>query len=204
MNQQLAEISGVILAGGKSRRMGRNKAILTVRQQSLLDIMIDKMKSIFRYVTLSGSQATAYQTGLPVLEDIYPDCGPLAGIHAALKQTGGRGVFVIGCDMPLVPAGLIRYICSHNGADIVVPRLGDYLEPLCALYYKSCLPLIEQALSQGRYKITGFFPRAQVKYLTAEEISRFAPPEEAFFNINTPEDWARFCAIYPDLSLNKR
>lgn len=202
MNQHLAEISGVILAGGRSRRMGRNKASLAVRQWSLLDIMIDKMKSVFQQVMLSGSRASEYNTGLPVLDDLYPGCGPLAGIHAALKQTG-RGVFVIGCDMPLVPTALIRYICSHHDADIVVPRLGDYLEPLCAVYYQNCLPWIEQALDRGQYKITRFFPQVRVKYVTAEEISRFAPPEEAFFNINTPEDWARFCAIYPKLFLKR-
>ncbi|MGQ9557701.1 MAG: molybdenum cofactor guanylyltransferase [Desulfurispora sp.] len=183
--------------------MGQNKANLVVRQRSLLDIMMDKMKSVFQQVMLSGSQATAYNTGLPVLDDLYPGCGPLAGIHAALKQTGGRGVFVIGCDMPLVPTALIRYICGHHDADIVVPRLGDYLEPLCAVYNNNCLPVIEQALKQGQYKITSFFPRVRVKYVTAEEISRFAPPEEAFFNINTPEDWARFCALYPELSLKR-
>ncbi|MFZ5590664.1 MAG: molybdenum cofactor guanylyltransferase [Bacillota bacterium] len=199
MNEQLQSITGVILAGGQSRRMGRNKATLTVQQQSLLEIMLNKLRSVFQHVVLSGSQAAAYHTGLPVIDDFFPGCGPLAGIHAALKLCAGRGVFVIGCDMPLVPAELIRYICNFSNFDLVVPRVGDYLEPLCAFYHRSCLPFIEQALNQGRYKITGFFPRVRARYLTAEEISRFAPPDRAFFNINTPADWDRFCALYPDL-----
>lgn len=181
--------SAAVLVGGKSRRMGLNKAFLKVGQVHLLENIVAKLKTLFPEVLLAGNDPETYGTlGLPVVTDVYPGCGPLAGIHAALAAAANPYVFITACDMPFLDLNLVALMIeSASGYDVVVPRINAYLEPLCAVYGKGCLPAIETNLRKGQCKVTAFFPEVPVKYLDREELSRFNL-EKIFFNINSPND----------------
>ena len=181
--------SAAVLVGGRSRRMGLNKAFLKIGPVRLLENITTRLKTVFPEVLLAGGDPALYVSlGLPVVGDIYPGCGPLAGIHAALTAAANPYVFITACDMPFLDLELAAFLVkSVPGYDAAVPRLGPYLEPLCAVYGKSCLPAIEAGLDRGRCKVTAFFPDVSVRYLDREELSRFNL-EKIFFNLNLPKD----------------
>ncbi len=184
------EMAGAaVLVGGESRRMGCNKAFLKLGQDNLVESIALKLKTLFHDVFLVGSDPAPYSSlGLPVVADIYKGCGPLAGIHAALQATTRPYLFVTACDMPFLDLKMVSFLVAGAwGYDAVVPKIGEYLEPLCAVYGKACLPAAEANLRRGQGKITDIFPKVRVKYVELKELRRF-DVEKAFFNINTPKD----------------
>jgi Molybdopterin-guanine dinucleotide biosynthesis protein A len=127
--------SAAVLVGGQSRRMGLNKAFLKIGPGRLIENITAKLKTLFPEVLLAGSDPEPYVSlGLPVVSDVYRGCGPLAGIHAALTAAANPYVFIMACDLPFVDLDLIAFLVKNApGYDAVVPRLGAYLEPLCAV-----------------------------------------------------------------------
>ncbi|MFN2137104.1 MAG: molybdenum cofactor guanylyltransferase, partial [Candidatus Promineifilaceae bacterium] len=127
--------------------------------------------------------------GLAAYGDIYPDSGPLGGIHTALVHAAYDHVLVVANDMPWLNEGLLAYLIElRQTADIVVPRWQKFPEPLHAVYSKQCLPPIEHNLASGDLKITRFFGRVRVRYVDPPEIERFDPGGRSFTNVNRPED----------------
>lgn len=186
----MAEIaSAAVLVGGESRRMGYNKAFLKLGQNNLIESITSKLKIIFSEVFLvSGDPAPYRSLGLPIVIDVYKECGPLAGIHAALLAATSPYVFVTACDMPFLDLKMISFLVAYGpGYDVVVPRPDKYLEPLCAVYSKSCLPVIELCLKSGQDKVTAFFSKVRTKYVEEEELWGF-DVKRAFVNINTTKD----------------
>lgn len=183
-------VSGVILVGGKSRRMGFNKAFLKLGRQTLLSKIASELKKVFTTVFLVGSDPEPYRSlGLPVVTDLFPHRGPLAGIHAALVYAQTPYIFVAACDLPFLRARLAAYLAAQApGWDIVVPRIDGFSEPLCAVYGRNCLPASEEALRKEQPKLTAFFPAVRVKYIEREELQRITNVELAFLNLNTPKD----------------
>ena len=181
--------SAAVLVGGQSRRMGLNKAFLKIGPDRLIKNITAKLKTLFPEVLLAGNDPEPYGSlGLPVVSDVYRGCGPLAGIHAALTAAANPYVFITACDMPFVDLDLVAFLVKNApGYDVAVPRLGAYLEPLCTVYGKGCLPAIEASLNKGQYKVTAFFPEVAVKYFDREELSRFNL-DRIFFNLNSPKD----------------
>jgi len=184
--------SAAILVGGKSRRMGYNKAFLKIGRHTLVEKVAARLKAVFPELFLVGSNPAPYFfLGLPFVKDIYPGCGPLVGIHAALTAATNHFVFVTACDLPFLDLGLVATIvAAAPGYDVVVPRIGEYLEPLCAVYGKGCLPVIETSFRSGQYKIAAIFPEVRVRYLEEGELRGFNLAK-AFFNLNTPKDLQR-------------
>ena len=187
------KVSGVILAGGKSRRMGTNKAMLGLGQNTMLELVVKGMRQVAEEIIIVSSDPDPYlHLGLPVVQDILGGCGPLGGLHSGLHHAKNNFSFVAGCDMPFFSAPLARHMVSQSpGYDVVVPRQGEYLEPLFAIYGKGCLPFIEAKLNEGRFKIMGFFSLVRVKYVEGEDISSLAEPKRIFFNVNTPLEYQR-------------
>ncbi|MEW6423416.1 MAG: molybdenum cofactor guanylyltransferase [Bacillota bacterium] len=181
--------SAAVLVGGKSRRFGYNKAFLKIGRDHLIENITARLKSIFQEVLLVGSDPAPYRfLGLPLVADVYPGCGPLAGVHAALLAAAAPYVFVTACDMPFLDLKLVSFMVkSAQGYDAVVPRVNEYLEPLYAVYGKGCLPAVETSLKDGQWKITAFFSMVRVKYIEQAELAHFNL-EKVFFNINTPKD----------------
>ncbi len=187
----LQPVSAAVLAGGKSIRMGNNKALINIGINSLVEITINKIRPFFQEIILITNKAESYaHLKISMVPDIYKNCGPLGGIHAALKAASCEFVFVVACDMPFIEPKLVEHILksANQNSDIVVPRIDEYSEPLHALYRKGCLPVIEFCLKRGEYKSTSIWPYLRVKYVEREEISRFADYMKVFYNINTPVD----------------
>ncbi|MBI4620163.1 MAG: molybdenum cofactor guanylyltransferase [Desulfobacterales bacterium] len=183
-------MTGVILAGGKSKRMGRNKAFLEINGQRMVDQIADIFKDTFEEVILVTNSPIEYlHLDLRIVTDLIPNKGALGGIYTGLFYASSEHIFVIACDMPFLSKGFIDYMVSKAGKfDAVVPRSGDGLQPLHAIYSKRCLRQIEALLELDDLKITNFYPKVRVREISPHEILSFDPEQSIFFNINTPQD----------------
>ncbi|HEX9191645.1 MAG TPA: formate dehydrogenase accessory sulfurtransferase FdhD [Candidatus Deferrimicrobiaceae bacterium] len=191
--ERIPGVTGVILAGGNSRRMGSDKALLPHHGCRLIEAIHRRMAELFEEVVVVTGAPGRYDF-LPCrrVPDLFEGMGALGGIHSGLSHSGTDLVFVVACDMPNVNAELVRNLCGlADGADAVVPEGEKGLEPLHAVYRKSALPAIERSLRDGERRVVSFFDRVTVRRVAVEEVSRFDPSLDAFRNINTPEDYYR-------------
>lgn len=186
-------VSGVVLAGGKSRRMGFNKAFLKFGPQHLIERIVATLKEVFtENILVADSPELYWNLGLPVVTDIFPGCGPLSGIHAGLVYTNTPYIFVVACDMPFVTAQFILFLLGQAaGYEVIVPQINEQTEPLCAVYHKGCLPVVEKGLKAGQYKVTDFFQAVKVKYIAQEKFSYMDEEHIIFTNLNTRNDLKR-------------
>jgi len=187
--------AGFLLAGGKSTRMGADKAYLEFRGQTLLVRALTMMAAVCDRVTITGDPAKFAQYGStkygPVVTDIFPGCGPLAGIHAALAHSSAEMNLMLAVDMPFVSAELLAFVyaaAENNAATVTVPRTSKGLQPLCAVYRRDFLPVAEQALRAGNYKIDAAFSAVSTQVIAAAELAVAGFSERSFFNVNTPDD----------------
>lgn len=187
------DLCAVILAGGRSRRMGVNKALLKVGGQPLIQKLIDRVLPLTPRILISSNDAASYRfLKLPVVPDCFMDRGPLAGIHAVMKQNACSLYIVLACDLPNLRDQILpRFLEIAEGFDAVIPRTRDGVaHPLCAIYRRSCLPVIEHALKRGDSKVIEAFLNPSLSI-------RWVDPDEGLFldsdlaNINTPEDLHR-------------
>ena len=183
-------MTGVILAGGKSKRMGTNKAFLEINGQRMIDQIVDIFKNTFEEVILVTNSPIEYlHLDLRIVTDLVPNKGALGGIFTGLFYASFHHIFVTACDMPFLNKGFIDYMVSKAGNfDAVVPLSSDGLEPLHAIYSKRCIRHIETQLESDDLKITNFYPKVRVKEIGHHEILSFDPKSSLFFNINTTED----------------
>ncbi len=186
-------LSGFVLAGGKSTRMGRDKAALALHGRTLLETSLAALRDVARQVFILGSPQLydRYGTAIP---DIFPGCGPLSGIHAALSHTSTQFNLVVAVDTPFVSSKFLDYLAGralNSSALVTLPEIGDYLEPVCAVYSRDFLAIAEQALQRGDHKITPLLPQHQTLVIHEAELKKFAFAAEMFENLNTPEDLER-------------
>ena len=189
--------SAAILAGGRSRRMGRDKSMLEIGGVPVIRRIADTLGGMFRDVFVVANEKEEYERmGLAVVGDIHPGNDSLGGLHTAVATAKGSHVFVAGCDMPLLQPALIRGLASLvDEWDVIIPIKDDYPEPLCAFYGKNCAPHIEESISRGRLKMIGFHERVRVK-LVEEALWREWDAEGAsFLNANTPEEFEKIKAV---------
>lgn len=183
--------SAVILAGGKSARMGRNKALLDFGGEPLITRVYGILREEFSDVAVSANDPETYQfLNIPVIRDIYTAEGSLAGVHAGLLHSRATHCFVVACDMPFVNRELVRYLNRFTkDYDVVIPVSGTGLEPLHAFYSRNCIPFMEEQLEEKNLKIIDLFPRVRVREVRLDEIREHDPEELSYFNINTPEKY---------------
>ena len=188
------DISCIALAGGKGWRLGRDKALEDVGNASLLERTLFNL-SLFNsdiIIVTATKQSLPQFISYPklrIVADTYPGKGPLGGIYTGLVASDSLYNLVVACDMPFLNQALLGYMIQLcGGFDLVVPRLGNMVEPLHAVYSRRCLAPIENLLRQGNLKITELFTLVRVRYVEAEEINRFDPKHLSFFNINTEAD----------------
>ena len=191
------DIGFIVLAGGKGLRLGQDKVSETIGDRSLLERVVSCLASFDSDILIvSASERTFPQlNGYPRLRtvaDIYLNKGPLGGVYAGLKASDSFYNFVVACDMPFLNQALLRYMMQISaGFDLVVPRLGELVEPLHAVYSRACLSPIESLLRQGDLILRRLFALVEVRYVEAEEIDRFDPQHLSFFNINNEADMER-------------
>jgi len=187
-------ITGVIQAGGKSTRMGgRPKALLELGGWRIIERVLDAVRPVVDDVLIVTNTPDLYGfLGVPMVPDAYPEHGSLGGIFTGLAAASGDAVFTVACDMPFLHRDVARLVVDRAGqGDVVIPRVGEQLETLHAVYGKACLPAIEARLRAGRLKIVGFFPDVRVVEIPEAEIARHRAPDVVFMNVNTPEELAR-------------
>lgn len=178
------------MAGGKSSRMGRNKALLPFGESTLLETIAGRMKLIFDRVVLSVHQSGSYpQVELNEVTDRYPETGPMGAI-ASVLEAGEARIFCVACDMPFFKESLVEFLCSFEDCDAVMPVWHGRVESLHALYSSALLPEFQRLLGEGRYKISDALLQSHVRYVNEEEIRPIDPKGDSFRNINTPEDFA--------------
>lgn len=189
--------AAAILAGGKSRRMGRPKAFIELEGRPLIARVIDVVGGLFPEVFIvSSDPGPLAGLGLPVIPDRRPGAGPLAGAHAALAAAKHSQVLVVGCDMPfLCPALLAHLAARAKGHDAAVPRGADGLHPLHAVYARRALVPIAAALEDGTRKFADAILALDRIEIGEEEMRRHDPDLLSLFNVNRPEDLARARAL---------
>jgi molybdopterin-guanine dinucleotide biosynthesis protein A len=171
-----------ILAGGLSRRMERDKALLAFRGSTLLEHVAAQAAEVAEPITIVGPPERYSHLGYPVIADRHPGAGPLAGIEAALLSSPSERALILACDMPDIPVDLLRSLFEKSG-DCVIPRTGDgRLNPLCAVWSRAMLPAVQGALSEGRLKVLDCLEGADVKEVAWPVLE----------NANTPDEWVKF------------
>jgi molybdenum cofactor guanylyltransferase len=185
------DVGGFVLAGGKSARMGADKALLLLDGENLLQRALRTVAAVVPNPTIVGDPVRYASFG-EVIEDRIPGCGPLGGIHAAMYNTGSDRNLVLSVDMPLMTAEFLGWLLeqSVNGTQFAtLPRPAGRTQPLCAVYRREMLPTIEQALAAREYKVDRVFTQVPTRYLSDSEIRAAGFSEEIFLNVNTPEDF---------------
>jgi molybdopterin-guanine dinucleotide biosynthesis protein A len=187
-------VSGVILAGGVSRRLEKNKALERIGGKALIERVVESLVPLTTEVlavVAQPEQATALRLppSLRVVSDRYPGGGSLGGIFTGLEASAEPWSLVVACDMPFLNRELLRHLMAQSGnVDAVIPCLGGQPEPLHALYSKACLAPMERMLRAGQLKIAPLFEAVRVRYVDEETIDRIDPRHLSFFNINTQAD----------------
>ena len=191
------DINCIVLAGGKGLRLGRDKVLETVGNRSLLQRIVSQLSLLNSDILI----VTAAKQSLPqfignqrlrIVSDTYPGKGPLGGIYTGLAASDSFYNLVVAGDMPFLNQSLLHYIIQlSTNFDLVVPRVGNLVEPLHAVYSKGCLAPIEYLLEQGNIRVSELLKLVKVRYVEAEEIDRIDPEHLSFFNINTQADLKR-------------
>ena len=188
----LAPFSLAIIAGGQSRRMGRDKAFVELGGKTLIEHVIKRSRDLGQAETIliTNKSADYAHLGLPMYADVLPDKGSLGGIYTALMVAQSSDVLVLACDMPFINTELLRFMIAQMDAeaDIVVPRVDGYPQGLHAIYKKSCIEPIREQLAAHRLKIIRFYDRMRVRYLDEDEYRAFDPDGQSFTNLNTPAE----------------
>lgn len=173
--------------------MGSNKALLELDGTPLIQHTKRILESVCSKVFILG-QRDLYGCFGPCYEDLYPGCGPLSGIHAALLNSETEFNLITAVDTPFIKAEFLEYMVQRaldSPAIVTAPRIGDQVQPLSAVFRSGFLAIAEAALKSGRFKVEPLFPMDQTLILNETELDQFALPEEMFENLNTPEDLER-------------
>lgn len=183
--------TGVILAGGKSSRMGTDKALLPISHDTMLSRAIKELQKAFAEVLIANRRDVKYGlAGIREIPDIFTGMGPLAGIHAGLCEAKYYAVFFAACDMPFIDSELARFMVEQvKGFDIAVPKIGTKLQPLFAVYTKKCIPYIEFSLEHNINRVTDFYSKVNVNFINEKSIEQFIEPDKVFCNVNTPWEY---------------
>jgi molybdenum cofactor guanylyltransferase len=194
-------VTGVILAGGKSRRMGRDKAFLPFGTGVLIERVIAVVRAVTDDLLLITNTPEQYlRFGLPMVADVIPEAGSLGGIYTGLVHAKMPYSLALACDMPFVKPAFLRFLCDMAAeADVVIPKNAEDFQPLCAVYAQACREPIRQRIEAGRLKITGFFDQVRVCVIEGEVLARYDPHDVMFFNANTPEEYERARRLLEEL-----
>lgn len=189
-----SRLEAAILAGGGGHRLGgRDKSAIAIEGVEVLDRQLAALAPVVSRVFVVGRPAARFaERGLLVVEDLLAGAGPLGGVYTALCAAATRRVLVIACDMPFLTAQFLAFVGSAgHGCDVVVPRNGRGLHPLCAAWSTSAAPVVEHVLGQGIRAVRGALEALRVHIIEEDALGAFDPDGRLLHNINTPDDLAR-------------
>lgn len=188
----ITDVTGVLLAGGKSRRMGEDKRFLHVGEHMLFERSLIVLRTLFQNVLVVIAQdSPPLRADVPVIRDLVPDCGSLGGLYTGLRQASTEHVFVVACDMPFLNPEVVRYMTAlKDDTDIVMAKQESGLQPMHALYSRRCLPLFEEMVQARHLKVQDIVahPSLHVRLITEAELNRIDPEGRSFLNVNSPSD----------------
>ncbi|AKL95711.1 molybdopterin-guanine dinucleotide biosynthesis protein A [Clostridium aceticum] len=194
-------ISAVVLAGGNSRRMGQNKALLKLGSKTMIEIVIDKLQTVFQEVIVVTNTPREY----PMLKSVHfakdrlevEEKSSLVGLYTGIIEASNEYVFAVACDMPLLNIPLIQYMKANLGdEDVFIPHLEGHYQPLHAIYGKGCIEPMAKLLQKEDYKIINFFHEVKVQTLQQETIKQFDPYLQSFINVNNYEEYMKLKTLY--------
>jgi molybdenum cofactor guanylyltransferase len=190
----IPDMTGVLVAGGESRRMGRDKRFLELGGQALLQLALSVLQGLFDEVLVALAEPLPQLTGqgYRIVTDLIPGCATLGGLYTGLSSARHPRVFAVGCDMPFLNPAVIRRLAEFAAqADVVMPRLATGLQPMHAVYSKACLPHLAQMARARQLKVQGLteIPGLTVKLIPEKDFLDVDPQLLSFFNINTPADF---------------
>ncbi len=181
------KITGIILAGGKSRRMGTDKALIQFRDKSLIENAIGLVQPLCSTILISSNNPAIEKFGFPVIPDEVTNCGPIGGLYSTLKKTASEWNFVISVDCPFVSPEFVEFLMSNIiEKDCLIPKHIAGIEPLVALYHKKSLSFMEKAMQNKEYKVQKLIAGLNTEFIDVEEWLVKKP--ELFRNLNRPED----------------
>ena len=187
----MSDLSAFVLAGGRSARMGADKAFLQLDGRTLLQRALELAETVSGDVRVVGAKEK-FAAFAPVVGDLYEGRGPLGGIHAALSATRSEFNLMLAVDLPFLEKRFLAWLAEQAQAEnavVTVPRAAGGLQPLCAVYRREFRELAERALASGRNKIDTLFRETTVRIIEEDELARFAFPAAMFDNLNTPQEW---------------
>jgi molybdenum cofactor guanylyltransferase len=184
-------MTGIVLAGGENRRMGVDKAFLPVAGMPMIEHVLRALrKSVERIIIVTNSPGAYASYDAVVITDACDKRGPLTGIYSGLLHSRDEFNVVVACDMPFLNSRLLSYMTGLAGEyDAVLPKIGDFIEPLHAVYRRGLLQVIEDHIKRDQRKIRGILTGLRVRHVTEKEIDRFDPLRRSFINLNTPEEY---------------
>lgn len=187
------DISVVILAGGKSTRMGEDKAFIKLAERALIEYVLAVVRTLSDDIIIVTNNPEKYEPfGSRTVHDLLPRNCSLVGLYSGLRVAIHRHTLVVACDMPFLSAALINYMVNQlDHYDAVIPAYKGYYEALHAIYSQTCIPVIETHLARGNCKITDFFRHIRARYIDDGEVAQLDPEHWSFFNVNNPDDLAR-------------
>lgn len=184
------DVTAFILAGGKSTRMGRDKAFVEFNGRTLLARQLDLARSLCADVWIVGDP-NKFGAFAPVVEDVFPGCGPLGGIHAALRSSQTELNLIVAVDLPFLSSRFLEFMikksCALEGT-VTIARMREGWQPLCAVYRKGFVDRAEEALKAGRYRIDALFDPVRTRVIEEAELRERGFTAELFRNLNTPEE----------------
>ena len=189
------KLTVAIMAGGKSSRMGTDKAFVPLLGKPMIEHVIERVSDLGQDETIliTNRPADYAKLRLPMYSDVLPDMGSLGGIYTAVHYSTSPYTLVVACDMPFVNRELLRHMIglideTNERYDVIVPRMDSYPEGLHAIYGKGCLTPIREQLDRQQLKVIAFYPHVRVRYLDEPEYASLDPQRLAFQNVNTPEE----------------
>jgi molybdopterin-guanine dinucleotide biosynthesis protein A len=184
-------MTGIVLAGGESRRMGTDKAFLRINGLPMIEHVLRTLRGVCDHVIVVTNSPEAYDRyDVEIAGDAFNSRGALVGIYSGLLRSRSDRSIVVACDMPFLNPGLLSHMAGIAGEyDVVLPRVGDLIEPLHAVYRKALLPVIEDHLRRDQRQIRNIFTGLIVRYVREEEIDRFDPARRSFLNLNTRKEY---------------
>jgi molybdenum cofactor guanylyltransferase len=189
----MSDASGFITAGGRSSRMGKDKAWLELAGRPMIEHVIAALEPATTDISIIANDPEYARLGYPVYSDSQPGIGPLEAIRTTLRNSNSPRALLVGCDLPFVSSELFRCLLSIGGDhDAVVPMSADQrLEPLCAIYCRRVLAVVDALIARGERKVSPLFDLVATRLVRFDELRHLAGSEVFFDNVNSPEDYAR-------------
>jgi molybdopterin-guanine dinucleotide biosynthesis protein A len=190
-----------ILAGGRSERIGIDKALVPLAGVPMIEHVLSKVSGLGDELLISTNNPEQFAyLGIRTIPDLLPQAGSIIGLHSALVAAQNKHVLLLGCDMPFVNRTLLEYLSDlQSEADVIVPFYKGEYEPLHAIYSRNCIGAVENMLEENLYRIINIYDRVSVRTVSEREIDSIDPSGLSFFNVNTPEDFALALEIFDQI-----